>query len=78
MPEYEDLAAALREGTDPDDLSSIGYPSKVQVERAIGRVRDAGQQVTATAIADEIEAGCGLRPGDDVVVALLKQYRIEV
>lgn len=61
-----------------DDLSMIGYPSKAQVERAIVRVRDAGLQPTPAVIADAIRDGCGLRPGDDVVVALLAHYELAV
>lgn len=54
------------------------YPEKDQVERAIQRVRDSGRRMTYTAIADEIEAGCGLRPGDDVTEMLVKHFGIEL
>lgn len=61
-----------------DDLSSIGYPSKAQVERAIVRVRERGETPTPTLIASAIGDGCGLRPGDDVTASLIDYYEVDV
>lgn len=59
-----------------DDLSMIGYPSKAQVEHAIAKVRERGEQPTPALIADAIRDGCGMRPGDDVTAKLLEYYEL--
>jgi hypothetical protein len=60
-----------------DDLSMVGYPSKNQVEHAIVRLIERGVTPTPTNVADEIGAGCGLRPGDDVTITLVNYYELE-